>query len=735
MNLNPKKILYVGSLAEETNSFKRFATLKKMGHQVEGIDVDPYIFVPFWLRFHYHLFFGPGINALNKAVFEKVKIMSPDILYVDNKPYLKSSVLRKIKSLFPDIKIVNVITDDPCGRYSYCWRRIYHTFKNYDIHFVQRQINVTELKKLGAKRVEICYRSFDPVFHRVLSDTKNQDAKKTVVGFVGSYEEEREVYIAFLVQNGIDVEITGNGWHGGKYWDILKPFYKGPSVYGDDYIKVINKMDIALHFLRKANRDQQDSRTFEIPACGAFMLAERSHLHQQFFEEGEEADFFTSKEELLKKVLFYLDNPELRLQIAKSGFDKSYAAGYDHQSRLTNVLETIYREPVKKNKYKRIVAGIYYDPEFYPPTINAINNLSEICEELVVVTRNHSELDFPSPGNVRLIKLGPLMSVQESEKKSLHSKIISFVNYTFTLWKYTNKKDTDLAVYYDAIPLLSFFVFRKFISRKKLIWYHNHDMPGSQLHLIRKYSIGWFSSKYEKSAMNYINFFSLPSDDRLAYYPNWNRMDDYFLLPNYPSLKLYKKRAHHGFINDEIKIIFQGTIGEDHGLEELVSILNHKINNNSLRLILKGSVRPHYKKSLTEQAVSLGVADKLEWIGLGPYCELPALTTTCHIGIAVYTGTDSVRKTLGTASNKIYEYAASGLPIILFENEQFRKYLSGYSWAFFSDATAPSFEDCIKNIVNNYAEYSKQSRIGFESGLNFESEFYKIINRLLSDLK
>ena len=340
------KILYVGSLEMESNSRKRFLTLQKMGHTVEGIDADSYVYVRFWLRFHYHLFIGPGIQSLNKNVLQKVQEFQPDILWVDNKPYLKSSTLKKIKLAFPKIKLANIITDDPFGRYGFSWKRVYHTFKNYDILFVQREINIAELKKLGTPRVEICYRSFDPEFHRPIPEIQFQrNENNIVIGFIGSYEEEREEYIAYLVQHDINVQITGDGWPNGKYWHILKSNYTGPSVYGEKYVQAINRMDIALHFLRKANRDQQDSRTFEIPACNVFMLADRSPLHQQLFEEGKEVDFFTTKEELLKKVNFYIQNKELRLKMASLAYSRSYKSGYYHQTRLEFVLEKINTIP------------------------------------------------------------------------------------------------------------------------------------------------------------------------------------------------------------------------------------------------------------------------------------------------------------------------------------------------------------------------------------------------------
>ncbi|MEO6669110.1 MAG: glycosyltransferase [Ferruginibacter sp.] len=336
-------IVYIGSLDETSNSYRRFKSLEKLGHELTGIDIDPFVYRGIFTRFHHHLNIGPGIYKLNKKVVEVIKQKEPDLLWVDNKPFLTASTLKKIRTKCPKIKIIDLITDDATGKLRYAWRLCISTAKLYDCHFVQRSVNVPELKKVGARRVEMCYRSYDPAFHRPVK-LGGEDFEKyhTSVGFIGTYESNREEYIAHLIENNVPVSITGNDWPNGKRWNIIKPFYKGPSVYGEAYIKSINGMDIALHFLRHGNRDEQDSRTFEIPACGSFMIAEKSALHLTLFEDGKEAVFFDTKEMLLEKVNQYLGKANERKEIAANGLERCRQSGYSHEERLKKVLKNIF---------------------------------------------------------------------------------------------------------------------------------------------------------------------------------------------------------------------------------------------------------------------------------------------------------------------------------------------------------------------------------------------------------
>lgn len=371
---------------------------------------------------------------------------------------------------------------------------------------------------------------------------------------------------------------------------------------------------------------------------------------------------------------------------------------------------------------RRALVSIYIDPEFYPPTKNAILCLSTSFEEVVVLTRNlfySSALDYPA--NVKFCKIGKLMSVQDSEKLPTTIKMVDFIKF----WIYTQfllLKKFEMVVFYDPIPLFAFFISLK--PNRIKYWYHNHDMPDIQL--VRKFTIGWFSALFEYRAMKKIDFFSLPSKDRLAYYPNWLNSDYFFYIPNYP---LYQQFTHLDFNQrfEDFTIIFQGSIGEGHGIEDLIRVLKELTNVN---LILKGSVRQSYKVKIENLVLEHGVTDRVKWVGLTSYSDLIHLTVKCHLGIAIHQGKDSISKTLGTASNKIYEYLACGIPIIVQDNNQFKKNLGNCRAVFYYDGDLSFWQGVVEEVRNHFELYSNIARNEFRDKYTFDKNFETVINQL-----
>jgi spore maturation protein CgeB len=68
-------------------------------------------------------------------------------------------------------------------------------------------------------------------------------------------------------------------------------------------------------------------------------LAERSLEHERLFQDGKEAVFYDNKEDLIKKIKYYLINKEKRDRIAYAGYKKCQTGDYTHENRMRFMLK------------------------------------------------------------------------------------------------------------------------------------------------------------------------------------------------------------------------------------------------------------------------------------------------------------------------------------------------------------------------------------------------------------
>jgi hypothetical protein len=336
------KILFIGDLNEYGRCLQRYKTLVGLGHEVLEISSVPvprqptdsgFLEAVSW-KLRMPLDAAGANEKIKKAVVEK----KFDVIWIEKGNTIKPSTLIYAKKKSPSAKLISVSEDDMYGRHN---RSLYYDrgLSYYDVVFTTKTYNLEELKTMGAKRTELFLDSYNENIHKPIELTEEE--KKLYgcdVGFIGSYEKDRAEKMLYLAERGIRISVWGNDWEKwlGKHQNLD---IKNKHLYNEEYPKAINAIKINLCFLRKLNRDEVTSRSVEIPACGGFMLAERTKRHLEFFEEDKEAVFFGSKEELLEKVKKYLADEPMRLKIAAAGRERCLKSGYSMKTQLEKIIE------------------------------------------------------------------------------------------------------------------------------------------------------------------------------------------------------------------------------------------------------------------------------------------------------------------------------------------------------------------------------------------------------------
>ena len=206
----------------------------------------------------------------------------------------------------------------------------------FNLIVTTKSYNVNEYKKnLNISNILLINNAADPSIFYPKHDCQKE--KQFNCSFVGFFENDRFNLINNIAKyHQVNIFSDDNRWYQGA-----SGIAKNDSVWDADYNNVLNKSNINLCFLRKENRDLQTTRSIEIPMSGNLMLAERTSEHLNLFKEGFEADFFSSSEELISKVNFYTNNPDLALWIGGNGLARCINSGYTWKKTLTTVMNKI----------------------------------------------------------------------------------------------------------------------------------------------------------------------------------------------------------------------------------------------------------------------------------------------------------------------------------------------------------------------------------------------------------
>ena len=232
---------------------------------------------------------------------------------------------------------VNYLTDDPWNP-AHRARWFFRALPQYDCVFTTRRSNLADLRQM-CRRAEYAPFGYDPeLFHPESLTPEETSAFASDVLFAGGADQDRAAVIGALIAAGFRVRLYGT------YWDCF-PETRGCSEGQADIPrlrKAIATTRVALCLVRRANRDGQCMRTFEVPAVGACMLVERTDEHVDLFgPEGAAVRYFESTSDMIETLARLLRDEGERQRLAAAAHRLIVSGGHRYYDRLRQMLAAI----------------------------------------------------------------------------------------------------------------------------------------------------------------------------------------------------------------------------------------------------------------------------------------------------------------------------------------------------------------------------------------------------------
>lgn len=360
------KILFLGEIGPGQTSLMRMRALERLGHTVAGVHtIEPWRRAP-WLRrqVQRRLKAGSIVDEINNEVLAAARAFRPEVVWAEKQEYVRVETLEELRRM--GARLAH-FTPDPY--FSLSWKRtalMDRAMAGFDVLVFCKEYERDAYQACGLPLIYMPLGYCDET-HRPLPSPDPRWSSD--VGFLGGWEPRRERLLHACAAGvpGLDLKIWGGFWDflsDGK-WSLRRqmilgqlagdePFrihrdpllatsHQGNEVYADDYARALTGARIGLGFLRQVCGDQHTTRTFEIPACGSMLLADRTDEHRAFFEEGKEAEFFGSEEELVEKTQFYVANEAARARIATAGLERCRSGRYAYIHRMSDALTALGR--------------------------------------------------------------------------------------------------------------------------------------------------------------------------------------------------------------------------------------------------------------------------------------------------------------------------------------------------------------------------------------------------------
>jgi glycosyltransferase involved in cell wall biosynthesis len=365
-----------------------------------------------------------------------------------------------------------------------------------------------------------------------------------------------------------------------------------------------------------------------------------------------------------------------------------------------------------------LTAIFYNNPDEYPPIINGVRLLAQAGWQVHLFCRdNGKEWNVVYPSEVRVERI-------RADQKSSWREYFGFLRRVML----RNHKHSRLFVGHDMHGLLPA---RLLASRfRRPLVYHCHDFADRNLSApLGSRVVRAFEQRFARSA----NLLIVPDKERAFVMEAALRTKHPALIvanaplrqPANQSELLRRTLAASGKQFDKI-LLRQGRIGVGHAIEATVRSIPFWANQK-WGFVAMGYGEMEYLNHLVSVAQRLGIGERFVILPPVSYDRVTGYTVGADAGHALYDPITFSHAHPATASNKIMEYMAAGLPLLVSDTTALRELVETFQCGITANESVPeSIAEAVNTLLADSDFAYRMGRAGkqaFEKVFCYERQF------------
>lgn len=382
--------------------------------------------------------------------------------------------------------------------------------------------------------------------------------------------------------------------------------------------------------------------------------------------------------------------------------------------------------PTELRPKRPSIQGFFYnDPDTYPPIVNAVRILAEAGFQIDLLGRETGrKWGVAYPESTRIVRV-------DSRAKGSWREFFGYLRHCYG----EARPDSAFFWGHDMHGLMAARLLGWRYRRPVVYQCHEYISRNERL-LLGSRMAREFEQRFARTA----SFVIAPDQDRAtlmrrelilsdapvvaANAPRWS--------PRRDSDRLQVALCQSGKVWD--KIVFrQGRIGPGHAIENTVRSIP-RWQNSKWGFAVMGVVDEPFQTQVLALARSLGVERQFHILPPVGYDQVAEFTAGADVGHGLYEPINFTNTHYTTSSNKIMEYMAAGLPLLVSDTQRLRELVAQCRCGVTVNEGVP---DEIAQAVNQLLASDVESRLAGEAGRHafderycFERQFSPVVKRM-----